>query len=159
MGRGAPLGRLCSNAKCPICSPVNIVLKQPDCQDGIIPIAGIISSRFVPRVGLAGLVMLLAAECGCQILARWLLNVGFKFRGGITGKHNPMLHKSLLTVMRWFKGRSTYQINRLRGRHKFAWQPRFYDSIIRNEKSLGQIRQYIIDNPRNWAGDRNNPER
>ena len=29
----------------------------------------------------------------------------------------------------------------------FAWQSRFYEHIIRNEKSLNKIRQYIIDNP------------
>jgi putative transposase len=37
------------------------------------------------------------------------------------------------------------------------WQRSFYDHIIRNEKSLNQIRQYIIDNPRNWSEDENNP--
>ncbi|MCG2686273.1 transposase [Candidatus Parcubacteria bacterium] len=40
----------------------------------------------------------------------------------------------------------------------FAWQSRFYDHIIRNEKSLNQTRQYIDDNPENWETDRNNPE-
>ncbi|MBU1110972.1 hypothetical protein KKB83_05155 [Patescibacteria group bacterium] len=40
----------------------------------------------------------------------------------------------------------------------FAWQPRYYDHIIRNEKSLNHIRQYITENPAKWAEDRNNPE-
>ena len=39
----------------------------------------------------------------------------------------------------------------------FAWQSRFYDRIIRNEKELNNIRQYIIDNPLKWELDRNNP--
>jgi putative transposase len=36
-----------------------------------------------------------------------------------------------------------------------VWQPRFYDRIIRNEKELNRIRQYIKNNPKNWKNDRN----
>lgn len=32
----------------------------------------------------------------------------------------------------------------------FAWQSRFYDHIIRNEKSLKRIMEYIINNPSKW---------
>jgi putative transposase len=35
----------------------------------------------------------------------------------------------------------------------FAWQPRFYDHIIRDEASLARIRQYIATNPARWAVD------
>ncbi len=38
----------------------------------------------------------------------------------------------------------------------FVWQSRFYDNIIRNEKSFNRIRQYIKDNPMNWEEDRDN---
>jgi len=37
----------------------------------------------------------------------------------------------------------------------FGWQPRFHDHIIRNEDDLNRIRQYIIDNPKNWNSDDN----
>lgn len=43
------------------------------------------------------------------------------------------------------------------GHTDFVWQPRFYDHIIRNEKSLREIRQYIIENPLKWALDKENP--
>ena len=36
----------------------------------------------------------------------------------------------------------------------FAWQPRFYDHIIRNEKSFQKISEYIINNPKNWINDK-----
>jgi REP element-mobilizing transposase RayT len=39
----------------------------------------------------------------------------------------------------------------------FGWQPGFYDHIIRNEKSLHRIRQYIRNNPAKWESDRDNP--
>ena len=41
---------------------------------------------------------------------------------------------------------------------EFGWQPRFHDRIIRSEKELNRIRQYILDNPEKWHLDKNNPE-
>ena len=35
----------------------------------------------------------------------------------------------------------------------FAWQSRFYDRIIRNEKEYGRISEYIFYNPQNWEKD------
>ena len=35
----------------------------------------------------------------------------------------------------------------------FFWQSRFYDVIIKNEKSLNNIRHYIKQNPLNWYSD------
>jgi putative transposase len=43
------------------------------------------------------------------------------------------------------------------GHTEFGWQSRFYDHIIRDEGSLQRIREYIINNPANWAEDRINP--
>ena len=37
----------------------------------------------------------------------------------------------------------------------FGWHPRFHDHIIRDEKELNRVRQYIIDNPKNWKSDDN----
>ncbi len=37
------------------------------------------------------------------------------------------------------------------------WQRNYYEHIIRNDESLNRIRQYIADNPRRWAFDRENP--
>lgn len=42
--------------------------------------------------------------------------------------------------------------------HDFAWQTRFYDHVIRDENSLNEIREYILNNPIKWELDRNNPE-
>jgi len=40
----------------------------------------------------------------------------------------------------------------------FQWQPGFYEHIIRNEKSLRNIRQYITENPAKWEFDLENPD-
>lgn len=38
----------------------------------------------------------------------------------------------------------------------FRWQSRFYEHIIRNDNSLENIRNYIVNNPVKWGED-NNP--
>ncbi len=58
---------------------------------------------------------------------------------------------SLSTVIRSFKSAVTKWCNE--NNYEFFWQPRFHDHIIRNEKELNNIRQYIIDNPKNWNDD------
>ena len=39
------------------------------------------------------------------------------------------------------------------------WQRNYYEHIIRNERALNAIRQYIIENPRRWHLDRENNAR
>lgn len=38
--------------------------------------------------------------------------------------------------------------------YDFKWQTRFYEHIIRNEKSFNRITSYIINNPINWKIDK-----
>jgi REP element-mobilizing transposase RayT len=49
---------------------------------------------------------------------------------------------------------------RLRQNTKFynIWQRNYYDRIIRNDKKLNRIRQYIAINPIKWKVDRENPD-
>ena len=41
---------------------------------------------------------------------------------------------------------------------EFAWQPSFYDHVIRKDESLDKIRDYVRNNPLQWELDKNNPE-
>lgn len=60
-------------------------------------------------------------------------------------------------IIRGFKTFSAKRINQLRNTPgQPFWQSRFYDHIIRNEKSLNNIRKYIQNNPAKWERDRNN---
>lgn len=52
---------------------------------------------------------------------------------------------SLARIIKWFKGRVSYEIRKTGC--AFSWQSRFYDHIIRNERSLNRVRKYIRDNP------------
>jgi hypothetical protein len=73
-------------------------------------------------------------------------------QGGITGNNNPMLYDNLSRIIRWYKGRVTFETRKiLTG---FSWQSRFHDRIIHNEEQLARVRQYIINNPQNWDNDK-----
>ncbi len=36
----------------------------------------------------------------------------------------------------------------------FAWQPRYYEHIIRNKRAYHRIKNYIINNQKNWKEDK-----
>ena len=71
--------------------------------------------------------------------------------GGVTGNNNPMLHDNLSRIIRWYKGRVSFELHKIQV--DFAWQSRFHDHIIRNETSYQRIAKYIIDNPAKWQTD------
>lgn len=58
---------------------------------------------------------------------------------------------TISTIIRSYKSAVTKYCNRLE--IPMAWQPRFYDHIIRNEESFQRITQYIKNNPSNWKED------
>jgi putative transposase len=63
--------------------------------------------------------------------------------------------KSLSAIIGGFKSAATREINRIRhAQGRNVWQRSFHDVIIRNEKMLNMLRQYIDSNPARWANDR-----
>ena len=57
-----------------------------------------------------------------------------------------------------YKSAVTKRINVLRDTPNVAvWQRNYYEHIIHNEESLNRIREYIENNPMQWALDRENP--
>ena len=61
---------------------------------------------------------------------------------------------TLSVIVRSYKS-SVTRWCRQHGDDIFRWQSRFYEIIIRDEKSLNNIRRYIINNPTKWTEDRN----
>ena len=59
--------------------------------------------------------------------------------------------KNLASIIRGFKTGVT--INARLINPNFAWQSRYHDHIIRNDRSFHRISKYIIDNPLNWSDD------
>ncbi|MFN9302185.1 MAG: transposase, partial [Candidatus Kapaibacterium sp.] len=71
--------------------------------------------------------------------------------GGFAGNKNPMIHENISRIIRWYKGRCSYELRKIHA--DFGWQSRFHDHIIRDEQSYQNISHYIINNPAKWAKD------
>jgi putative transposase len=63
--------------------------------------------------------------------------------------------KNLPSIIRGFKSAVTTAIRKT-GDNAFAWQPRYYDHIIRDRADYKRIENYILNNPKNWDLDRFN---
>jgi len=79
-------------------------------------------------------------------------------------KTTPMSAPTISRIVQAFKSITTYKYilgvkennwplfdNRL-------WQRNYHDHIIRSEKSLNYIREYIVNNPIRWEFDKENPQ-
>ncbi len=64
---------------------------------------------------------------------------------------------SVSSIINHYKGRVTKRIRQAEACPTFAWQPRYYDRIIRNRRELQAHRRYVYNNPVNWTDDRNHP--
>jgi putative transposase len=72
--------------------------------------------------------------------------------GGFSGNKNPMLNDNISKIIRWYKGRCSFECRKIHP--NFAWQSRFHDHIIRNSKSFDIIQNYIFENPLKWKDDK-----
>jgi putative transposase len=59
-----------------------------------------------------------------------------------------------LTTKRYTEGVRKLQWSSFPAR---LWQRNYYEHVIRDEESLNRIREYILNNPAQWAFDRENP--
>ncbi len=72
--------------------------------------------------------------------------------GGFAGNKNPMFHENISRIIRWYKGRCSFEIHKIAA--EFEWQSRFHDHIIRNDESFQRISNYIANNPSKWTDDK-----
>lgn len=82
------------------------------------------------------------------ILVQRSHNEGSGQGGGICNTNNPMLQPGLPRIIRWFKGRATFEIRKFDP--TFVWQGRYYERRIRNHLGLLTTREYIRLNPVRW---------
>jgi REP element-mobilizing transposase RayT len=65
---------------------------------------------------------------------------------------------SIPTIIRSFKAASAKRINEARGTPGLAvWQRNYHEHVVRDEKDLDRIYQYILNNPLQWELDEENP--
>ncbi len=69
------------------------------------------------------------------------------------GDNRQWKPNSLGSIINQFKSICTKRIRQSQN-IDFKWQTRFYDHIIRDEKSLNSAREYIVNNPGNWENDK-----
>ena len=72
--------------------------------------------------------------------------------GGFAGNKNPMFHQNISRIIRWYKGRCSFEFRKIHA--DFAWQSRFHDHIIRDAQTFETIQNYIAHNPANWNNDK-----
>lgn len=62
--------------------------------------------------------------------------------------------KTIGAIIRGYKSSVTKQINIVRGQPSApVWQRNYYERVIRDEKELNYIREYIMNNPSKWDED------
>jgi REP element-mobilizing transposase RayT len=67
------------------------------------------------------------------------------------------LSGSIPTIVRAFKAATTRRINELRRIQSApVWQRNYHEHLIRDDVSLQQIREYILQNPARWPDDPEN---
>ncbi|MBI4721508.1 MAG: transposase [Candidatus Stahlbacteria bacterium] len=88
------------------------------------------------------------------------VNVGTDYNLSLQkqNKFQNVIPKSLSYIIAGYKSAVTRDIHKNPNIPFFAWQPRYYEHIIRDEESLNKIREYIIENPLKWDLDAENPD-
>ncbi len=83
--------------------------------------------------------------------------VGAGFKPALAPGVDPRRH-GLPEIVRAFKTFSARKINEMRASPGTpVWQRGFYDHVIRDEDELNRVRAYVLDNPRKWSEDVDNP--
>jgi putative transposase len=70
----------------------------------------------------------------------------------------PKNTMKLSKIIGTYKAAVTRKINKSQEEFLFQWQKSFYDHIIRDEKALRKIREYIYYNVDKWEQDEENPQ-
>jgi putative transposase len=83
------------------------------------------------------------------------LSVGNRHACSLRDKRN---HQKIPVIIGSFKSAVTKKINESQEEFLFQWQKSFHDHIIRNDKALKKIREYIYYNVDKWAQDEENPQ-
>jgi REP element-mobilizing transposase RayT len=74
-------------------------------------------------------------------------------------RFGAMQPRSLSAMVNGFKGSVTRRLRLVdEWPERVVWQRNYYERVIRDDEELGRIRQYILDNPRQWTDDEENPD-
>lgn len=93
-------------------------------------------------------------------MKRMIYMVGARRDVPIVERFGKPTSNSIPTIVRLFKSTTTKQINKFRHSPGLPiWQRGYYEHIIRNDKDLNNIRDYIVNNPMQWFYDDETPDK
>ncbi len=110
-----------------------------------------------PYIKLDAFVIMPNHVHGIVILNDWadMVGAGFKPAPTAGGKRH-----GIPEIIRGFKTFASRRINESREMMGVpTWQRNYYEHVVRNDRALNTIRNYIEANPSQWANDPENPER
>jgi REP element-mobilizing transposase RayT len=84
--------------------------------------------------------------------------VGVEYIQPLPKTFQHVISKSLGSIVRSYKAAVSRECQK-RKYYDFSWQRNYYEHIIRDDKDLNNIREYILNNPIKWYLDENNPNR
>lgn len=91
-----------------------------------------------------------------RALSEYEENTGTKHRAPTVEQFGKPTSNTIPTIIRGFKSSVTKQFNILRNNPGIpVWQHNYYEHVIRDDRDLLNIRQYIRNNHRNWDEDGN----
>lgn len=76
---------------------------------------------------------------------------GYETTQRAVSTHPTLKANSLGSIIGQFKSKCTRRIREFN--HNFNWQSRFHERVLRNEKELTSVREYIQYNPLRWSND------
>jgi len=83
------------------------------------------------------------------------VDAGSQQRAPKVGQFGQPTPDSIPTIVRGFKASVAYRINTIRSTPGLpVWQRGFYDEVVRNDKALALVREYIANNPLRWSINR-----
>lgn len=87
-----------------------------------------------------------------------IIEIAKNINNRATHRVAPTIQKnSIGSIIGQFKSVTTKRIHK-NGLTNFKWQRNYYEHVIRNEKELNSLREYIQNNPIKWALDKKNPK-
>ena len=120
--------------------------------------------QYFPSIDIDQFVIMPNHLHGILVLSGAFTNVHMPYPGtsrdGTSMQALPMPMSSpapmLGQIIRKFKALTSYYLHAA-GAAEFAWQERYHEHVVRNDSDLKRIREYIVNNPAQWAEDDLNP--
>ena len=81
-------------------------------------------------------------------------SVGVEYIQPLQKTFQHIVPNSIPSIVRSYKAAVTLGCRKMRS--QFHWQRNYYEHIIRDDKDMNNIREYIANNPLQWAADKEN---